>query len=235
MAVEKDSKTGNIIEQAMETRDGAMVISEDFAPLGGSQKDSRMRSALSGIGFTALSSGTSGGQQSQHTRSPQVHFQMCARLSAPQSCQACSPRSGLMVFPAQPSGRDRSYTPIEDSMHAAVAGAPKVPHTTEERMHALIALQSFDGSWSGADEVLETLGIEKGQLGSLFSDWRDIVPANGAVLATMTAVAWLVAMVKDEEDSWELIAEKARGWLRNVAGTECEDKIAALVAKIAAL
>ncbi|EPE30314.1 vWA-like protein [Glarea lozoyensis ATCC 20868] len=75
-----------------------------------------------------------------------------------------------------------------------------------EKVHALLALQNFDGSWSAekVGEISEILGKEVG--GS---------PVGGDLGTWVTAVVvvFLERKMKDEVSVWGLVGEKGRGWL----------------------
>jgi hypothetical protein len=79
----------------------------------------------------------------------------------------------------------------------------------------LVALQRADGSWELSAELAEILGRPLAELE------RSLPAADGNATearrawATALAVAWLEAR-PDLQGEWELLADKARGWLRQL-------------------
>ncbi|KAK4945799.1 hypothetical protein LTR10_015147 [Elasticomyces elasticus] len=83
-----------------------------------------------------------------------------------------------------------------------------------DKMHMVIALQEFDGSWNTSDELFELLGLHHGQMDGFSRSADDVA------IATALAVAWLKTRVAGEEDVWEMVVEKAMGWLEGKIGSE---------------
>lgn len=81
-----------------------------------------------------------------------------------------------------------------------------------EKVARLIELQAFDGSWSGSDsEVIQILGLaEDGKV------------ADRQVWVTLLVVKWLETMAREEEGVWEMVVEKARGWLAGCSVMDVE-------------
>jgi hypothetical protein len=94
---------------------------------------------------------------------------------------------------------------------AVVARAPAKARTMEDRMHALIALQEFDGSWKWESQLLTVLGMDEAKLKSICK--LAGVLDDGKIQATIVAVAFLQTKARAEEEVWEMIVEKAMGWL----------------------
>jgi hypothetical protein len=93
--------------------------------------------------------------------------------------------------------------------------APRKVDSDYDRMQALIVLQTFVGSWDWNDELFHALGIEKADV-KIGAGGED---AEG-VMATLLAVAFLETKLKGEMEVWELVVEKARGWLENEVGSQ---------------
>jgi Vault protein inter-alpha-trypsin domain/von Willebrand factor type A domain len=74
-----------------------------------------------------------------------------------------------------------------------------------EKVARLIELQTFDGSWTGDEEIKEIMGFNGGL------DLKQGVEM--AVWITLLVVKWLEIMASEEESVWEMVGEKARGWL----------------------
>lgn len=98
-------------------------------------------------------------------------------------------------------------------------------------LQKIIALQSFEGSWRIDDKLLKVVGVLPSTgsttetmkaLGCVGVLSEDIYKVAGTVLV----VAFLRLKLADEEDSWELIVEKAEDWLKGcsvVGAKELED------------
>ena len=81
-----------------------------------------------------------------------------------------------------------------------------------DKMHKVIDLQGFDGSWQVSDKLLELLGVSQDELVRLDLGIGS-VGENETHKATALAIAWLKGKVPKEEDVWEMVVEKALGWL----------------------
>jgi hypothetical protein len=92
-----------------------------------------------------------------------------------------------------------------------------LPLTDSDKMHRIIDLQEFDGSWHASTQLLELLGVSEDHFNGLM---LGAVPEGGSVThrATALAIAWLKSKVAAEEDVWEMVAEKALGWLAAQVG-----------------
>jgi Vault protein inter-alpha-trypsin domain/von Willebrand factor type A domain len=100
----------------------------------------------------------------------------------------------------------------------AEVSAPSRPAEADavRPLDRLVALQRADGSWDLTSELAEVLGRPLAELE------RTIPPAGGdaesarRAWATALALAWLEAR-PELEPEWELLADKARGWLGRAA------------------
>jgi hypothetical protein len=111
-----------------------------------------------------------------------------------------------------------------DADSAAVeTGALAKARTMEDRMHALIALQEFDGSWKWEPRLWTVLGMDEVKLKSICK--LAGVLDDGKIQATVAAVAFLQTKARAEEEVWEMIAEKAMGWLNGRVDAEQLKKV----------
>ncbi|KAK6386280.1 hypothetical protein LTS17_001855 [Exophiala oligosperma] len=106
----------------------------------------------------------------------------------------------------------------------------------KEKMHKIIDLQEFDGSWTLSESLLALVGgltvdqVKKGVTTVTVSS----SPADDTSIATALAIAWLKSKVPGEEDVWEMVVEKAEGWLKTILGSDgTTDK--ALMSEVAKL
>lgn len=86
--------------------------------------------------------------------------------------------------------------------------------TDEERMHELISLQAFDGSWKWTDMLLGVVNVAGLKVKA------DLVGFDETVMATLLAVAFLEDKMSAEQGVWEMVVEKATGWLEGRIGRE---------------
>jgi hypothetical protein len=78
-----------------------------------------------------------------------------------------------------------------------------------QAMHALINLQTFSGAWAWDQALFSILGIAQE---SVLKD--ELGGPNAEVRATALAVAWLEKKVPQEKGVWEMVVEKAKGWMK---------------------
>ncbi len=88
----------------------------------------------------------------------------------------------------------------------------------DKKMHKLIEMQNFDGSWPSTNALWALVGVEKSKTEAVQ------VGKDDKVLATLMAVAWLEAAMKSEKDVWEMVVEKAKTWLEGVLGAGSLEK-----------
>ncbi|KAF4635477.1 hypothetical protein G7Y89_g2626 [Cudoniella acicularis] len=87
--------------------------------------------------------------------------------------------------------------------------------TPIEKLHGFIALQNFDGSWpADDDEISAILGLPVGEN-----------PQGGdkSVWVTLIIVCFLEMKMAEEEGTWGMVVEKARGWLEGCGPMDLED------------
>ncbi|KAM3468120.1 hypothetical protein MY5147_008260, partial [Beauveria neobassiana] len=88
-------------------------------------------------------------------------------------------------------------------------------------LEAIIALQTFGGSWTWSTALEELLGVTREVAG-------EQLDVEAETAATVCAVAYLEAKLADEQEVWELVVDKAQEWLVTTLG---EDGVAALRTK----
>lgn len=106
--------------------------------------------------------------------------------------------------------------------------------TFEEKMHRIIALQNFDGSWNLNDALLALLGVTRDELCNrlkeIFQGQTSMSQSlTDKVQATAAAAVFLEVKVQEEKDVWEMVVEKAKGWIKTaigVGGLEAAEKAA---------
>ena len=90
----------------------------------------------------------------------------------------------------------------------------------EEKLNALVALQGFIGSWQWSEELLRLVGVEKDGEGFAVRAKAAGLGEKGEGLATALVVVYLEEVLGGKRDEWEMVVDKARGWLEGVVGAE---------------
>lgn len=111
--------------------------------------------------------------------------------------------AALSVAPSITATPAHSNTANDTQDLAAISDADK--------MHKLIEMQRFDGSWAATEALWKLLVV-----------YAEVVRAKDAglagveeaVLATVAAVAWLQVKMGGEEEVWEMVVEKAKAWMQ---------------------
>ena len=109
-----------------------------------------------------------------------------------------------------------------------------------EKMQHLIGLQTFSGSWVMNEELLAVIShaaqtdmhSETSVIGmvkkscSLSLDGDVLNRMDSEDYATALVITWLEVVTSDEEDVWQMVVAKAKGWLEGqVGGSEVVEKL----------
>ncbi|KAF2467280.1 uncharacterized protein BDR25DRAFT_235074 [Lindgomyces ingoldianus] len=100
----------------------------------------------------------------------------------------------------------------------------------EELLLRLISRQSFEGSWSREQLPCDTMGIDRDAARAAVPKLMSANTGLGEesiviILATAIVVLFLEKKMASEEDTWELIVEKARGWLIDQIPEDALEKV----------
>lgn len=87
-----------------------------------------------------------------------------------------------------------------------------------DKLRDIIALQTFEGFWEWSAELCGIVGIKEDE-------------KKDSIFATAMAVRFLEVKLKGEKDVWELVVEKARGWLVEQCGGD-EGKVEKLCTEV---
>jgi Ca-activated chloride channel family protein len=103
-------------------------------------------------------------------------------------------------------------------------------------LHALVALQRADGSWTLTAELASAIGRDLTELVAVLDGAKGNRKDAMKAWATALALAWLHEHAQDAEDQWRLLAAKARRWLDTVPawlrdGTKWMDAATAFLAQ----
>ena len=113
------------------------------------------------------------------------------------------------------SGRS-SATQTEDRIEATGSKCSPDSMTDSEKVHAVIGLQDFEGSWEYSKELYQITGLKKPRRKQVLSKaW-----------VTWAVVLWLEGKMGKEQEVWELVVQKARMWLEGEGeGAKVESKV----------
>jgi len=85
---------------------------------------------------------------------------------------------------------------------------PELISPDADPLDKIVALQTFQGWWKLGDGLLGIL-----ELSRVEAEKRVLGDVSAKVWATVLAIRFLEERLSDREDAWELVVEKARGWL----------------------
>jgi len=88
-------------------------------------------------------------------------------------------------------------------------GPQSSPIQDPDPLHQIISLQCFDGSWT-LKPLLKTLGLPDNPAATGPGGKE---PKAEKIWATILAIKYLEIKMAHEKDAWELLVEKAKGWL----------------------
>jgi hypothetical protein len=117
-------------------------------------------------------------------------------------------KSGPAFKPMMASMQTRSSM---QSLSSAAPPSPKPERSGKQLdpLQTLIELQTFEGYWSLDEKLCRAIGT-KIETASQTAQRQGV---DAKVVATALAVHFLTTKLKNEEESWELVVEKAKGWL----------------------
>ncbi|KAI1016600.1 hypothetical protein LB505_006855 [Fusarium chuoi] len=102
-----------------------------------------------------------------------------------------------------------------------------------EPLQALTSLQTFAGSWSWSSDLKHVLGVTSEQVSKL------ALPASvkdhsekDDILATACAVLFFKKKLQEEMDTWEMLVEKAEGWLEENVGEDGASELLGVLEKL---
>jgi hypothetical protein len=147
------------------------------------------------------------------------------RPSPPMMTPASPPANGTAYLKmdtdeAEESDEDMGFMLVDDDADGAVGYSPASPPVTSEtagvanKVHRVIALQSFEGYWTWSAELMNALGLDeqdiRARLMKLFQE--DSRGSDLTVIATMLVTAYLATKCAADHSVWELVFDKAQQW-----------------------
>lgn len=164
-----------------------------FGSVGSTPFSGGSRSLFGSVGSTPFS-GESGGSLFSAMRSTQSSASMPTGGKAPrkQLASMAAPKSSLF------SGGPPLYASIYD----------KEDTQAEEKdpLQRIIALQTFEGYWNLDAPLLEVVGLP--------AQHEAPQGVDSKVWATVLAISFLEGKMAGDKEAWEMVVEKARGWLK---------------------
>jgi hypothetical protein len=100
-------------------------------------------------------------------------------------------------------------------------------------LQALTTLQTFSGSWTWSADLERVLGlsaetVSKVELPAAVRDHAE----KDSILATACAVLFFKKKLMDEKDTWEMLVEKAEGWLEDSIGEDGVSELDSVLEKL---
>ncbi|KAF5619785.1 hypothetical protein F52700_11613 [Fusarium sp. NRRL 52700] len=142
---------------------------------------------------------------------------------------------GFGLFDAGPSApAPAASSAIFSTPASAIATGPKRKAVSDmEPLQALTTLQTFAGSWSWSSDLERVLGVTSDQVSKL------TLPASvkghsekDNVLATACTVLFFKNKLQEEMDTWEMLVEKAEGWLEDNIGQDGASELFSVLEKL---
>jgi hypothetical protein len=95
------------------------------------------------------------------------------------------------------------------SSEAPAAPERPAPETPEELLFYLIFLQTYEGAWEPEPDLLSALRIKRSTLEFECAK----LGLSEKVFVTELVIVYFEEKLSEDEESWELVAEKAKAWL----------------------
>lgn len=157
------------------------------------------------------------------TALPAVQMSMVeAEMAAPAPMEPGVPRN-LHASTASPAA-PRLGAMLHRTVPVVTTPTPTSTKTPQMRMHELIQLQTFEGSWMWSNELFELLQCNMNStINKLATMYRSVNlqvekgfphAEEATVLATLLAMGWLRKKHSGSRAVWELVHGKASEWVR---------------------
>ena len=163
------------------------------------------------------------GWKPQSVHSNQAASGSCKALSATQTrgapaiaAQASFPPAGLpdefhfqqmrMHNSAPRPPRATAFSQIEEPL-------PPPPIRRGDALGRIISLQRFQGFWELDHALLDVCGVAQSAAAGTMQSSTE--PLRKTVWATVLAIVFLERVLPADKEAWELVVDKAEGWLQN--------------------
>lgn len=124
--------------------------------------------------------------------------------------------------------RNSEESLIDYSDEDLPAPATYVPKSSEtpldprSKMHRIVALQAYNGSWQWSPELEAILSLDKKNVMALSWPTSDEA-ATDRVSASVCVIVYLKKNLPGEKETWEMIVDKAQSWLKETTGQTSQD------------
>ena len=89
-------------------------------------------------------------------------------------------------------------------------------NVAQDPLDAIISLQCFEGFWHFEKRLLNVCGVAKSAARTtILANASSAQSSHAKVWATIIAITFLERKMAGEKDTWELIVDKAQGWLQD--------------------
>ncbi|KAI1121124.1 von Willebrand factor type A domain-containing protein [Nemania abortiva] len=193
------------------------LINQDSAAMFG-QSYRRARRSPSSASFGSMSTGLFGSLSAKFSRAPPKPSLFSTPASYQQQQETTGPPAALPRRTSGMSGLHR-FRRLATRAQEAMPEEPEWKTPTEavksddEKMHEIIRLQKYDGSWEWNERLrgLLEIHLERGR--------------QNAITATALVIVFFQKRMAHEAAIWDLIVEKARVWLGQQQGVDLEKEI----------
>lgn len=140
----------------------------------------------------------------QHLHQQQIgRFRECSTIEQPLLPKSLESGQSSFGSGLRTSHSYRRISPPDQLYGSRGSQTPAEP-SDSEKLHALIELQNFEGSWTFSDRLADITGVGKDEFAR---------PEAGTAWVTVLVIAFLEFRMREERDVWELVVAKARFWL----------------------
>ena len=152
---------------------------------------------------------------------------------ASMAVRRCTSSTDSVLPPPPPQTKKRKATHLLQQLRSSLSTRSATSSTTDTSMsddqdtpaeeetstlQKLIALQTFEGYWDFSPSLLDIINISP-------DNHKPPEGLHMRLWATMLAVVFLERKMAAEKEMWEMVGEKARGWLSGSMGLESERKV----------
>ncbi|KAF5027350.1 hypothetical protein F66182_551 [Fusarium sp. NRRL 66182] len=142
----------------------------------------------------------------------QYQREMAEAVSVPLDDGSDEDMGFALMDDGPPAAAYASYAPVSSSPPEISSMSP---------LQALITLQTFSGSWSWSADLERVLGVTAEAVSKLglpapVTDHAE----KDDVVATACAILFFKNKLKSEEGTWEMLVEKAEGWMEDMIGED---------------
>ncbi|KAK6523433.1 hypothetical protein TWF281_001415 [Arthrobotrys megalospora] len=126
---------------------------------------------------------------------------------------------------------DMGFGLVEESRNVSKGGPPVSVGTAEERIHGLIMLQSFSGSFAASDNLGKIIEASLKGASDVLKKLKELAKTLGVKEEIVATWAAVLVFEKGEghaaeRDTWELVVEKAVMWVEGEgSGEDVKEKV----------